>query len=161
MINCQFESGGNASLRHAVVDSIITRSEDNSILLTKRADWLSNGGKWSLSGGFIDRDETASDAALREVHEETGITGKIIELFAINDHPDRGDDRQNIVLIFVVQLEHQSDQYDRNEVTELRWVTADNIPPKSDWAFDHYEVAQSWFHRGKSIQPTILQSLKK
>lgn len=47
---------------------------------------------WSLPGGHIEPGETASDAALREIHEETGITAELHGLVDINDvimrHPD-------------------------------------------------------------------------
>jgi 8-oxo-dGTP diphosphatase len=40
-------------------------------------------GEWSIPGGKIHRGETLHDAALRELHEETGVRAKIGELLAV------------------------------------------------------------------------------
>jgi ADP-ribose pyrophosphatase YjhB (NUDIX family) len=50
---------------------------DGRVLMTKRS--VEPGfGKWSLPGGFVEIDETPAECALREMFEETGITGKIV-----------------------------------------------------------------------------------
>jgi 8-oxo-dGTP diphosphatase len=58
----------------ATVAAIITPNDDNReiILLTKRSvpPFL---GQWCLPGGHIDDYETAEEAVVREVHEETGL----------------------------------------------------------------------------------------
>jgi mutator protein MutT len=46
-----------------------------AVLLTRRAAALSShGGQWALPGGRIDAGETPEAAALREMHEEVGLT---------------------------------------------------------------------------------------
>jgi len=47
------------------------------VLLVKRGQKLGQG-LWSLPGGKVEVGETAADAALREVSEETGIRATII-----------------------------------------------------------------------------------
>lgn len=46
----------------------------NEVLLVKRR----REKVWVIPGGHVDQGETIEQAALRELHEETGILGKII-----------------------------------------------------------------------------------
>ena len=63
MVTCTFESGARAALRHVVVHAVVER--DGALLLVKRAAHLTEGGKWGLPGGFLDRDERLADGVLR------------------------------------------------------------------------------------------------
>jgi 8-oxo-dGTP diphosphatase len=50
-------------------------------------------GLWSLPGGHIEQGETARDAALREIREETGIEAELSGLLDIHEvlrHDDSG-----------------------------------------------------------------------
>ncbi|MFK2824779.1 NUDIX hydrolase [Bacillus sp. B190/17] len=65
------------------------------LLLIKRA--LKNsegkpnieGGKWALPGGFVGPDETALEAAMRELEEETGLSGIHLKHYAVYDKDGR------------------------------------------------------------------------
>lgn len=46
---------------------------DNKLLLLERAKNKSEPGKWGVPGGKIELNETPTNAALRELFEETGI----------------------------------------------------------------------------------------
>lgn len=45
-------------------------------------------GRWSLPSGFVEADESAEEAAIREAEEETGLKTEIIELANINSFPE-------------------------------------------------------------------------
>ncbi len=50
-------------------------SADPALLLTRRAAGLSShAGQWALPGGRMDAGETAEQTALRELHEEVGLS---------------------------------------------------------------------------------------
>lgn len=137
MITCEFENGNKASLRHLVVHAIVVK--DNKILLEKRADGLLEGDKWSLPGGFVNRDETAEQAVLRELQEETGWTGKVLQMLRINTDPNRPhEDRQNIALDYIVEPLQVIGVGDK-ESTELKWFPLDALPSAEHIAFDHHE----------------------
>jgi len=137
MINCTFENGNKASLRHAVVDVLVIH--EGKILLVKRAAHLSNGGKYGLVGGFVDRDETTKEAAIREVQEETGYRIKIDRLLQIVDSPNRpAEDRQNISFVYIASVIDKVSEPD-NESSEVKWFDLEKLPKESEFAFDHYK----------------------
>jgi ADP-ribose pyrophosphatase YjhB (NUDIX family) len=140
MIDCTFENGNKASLRHCVVDVIVIK--DGKILLVKRAPKLLNGGKYALVGGYIDRDENSTETCKREVKEETGYEIELKFLLRIGDNPDRPqEDRQNIVFVYVAEATQKVGQGDE-EATEVKWFDLNSLPEKEEFAFDHYEDIQ-------------------
>lgn len=140
MISCQFEDGGSATLRHVTVHALVER--DGKLLLVKRAPHLSEGGKWSLPSGFLDRDETASEGVLRELREETGWEGRVTSVFFIKTDPNRPhEDRQNIAFHFIVEPIAKVGEGDR-ESTAVSWVPVGELPPLADLAYDHGEAVE-------------------
>ncbi|MEA3232212.1 MAG: NUDIX hydrolase [Thermodesulfobacteriota bacterium] len=55
---------------------VVVRDDEGRILLVKRAVDPRKGG-WCLPGGYMEMDEEPDASALRELHEETGLTGRI------------------------------------------------------------------------------------
>jgi 8-oxo-dGTP diphosphatase len=140
MIKCTFENGNLASLRHVTMHAMVIK--DGKILLVKRATHLTNGGKFGFPGGFLDRDETTAQGALRELKEETGYEGKIISLFSICDDPKRrGEDRQNIVFDYLIEVGEKTSEPDK-ESSEQTWFSLDALPPEEEFAFDHFKHIQ-------------------
>jgi len=52
------------------------------LLLVKRAMEPARG-EWCLPGGFVELDETPEQGVLRELHEETGLEGKVNHLIGV------------------------------------------------------------------------------
>lgn len=147
MITCRFEKGYEAKLRHLVVHAIVEK--DNGILLVKRAGDLLETGKWGLPGGFLDRDETAAQGALRELLEETGWKGKIIGLFQIQSRPDRPhEDRQNVSFDFLIAPVKQTGLPD-GESSHVEFIPFIKLRPFSDYAFDHGDTIRKYLEYRK------------
>jgi len=137
MIQCTFEDGNKANLRHVVIDTIVLN--DNKILLVKRVKTLLEGGKWGLVGGYVERGETLEHAVEREVYEETGWRIDKITLLRIIDNPDRPhEDRQNISFVYFCQAIKHEGEADW-ESDEQKWFDLDSLPPHDKIAFDHAE----------------------
>ena len=138
MITCTFENNNRSSLRHTTVNTIVMK--DGKVLLGKRGTFngkpIPESGKWGLLGGFFDRDENLTQAAIREVMEESGWEISDLKLFRINDNPNRPkEDRQNVDIIFVAKAIKKIKTSDE-EVSELQWFSLDELP---EIAFDHGE----------------------
>ncbi len=149
MINCVFENGNKASLRHVTIGSIAI-NDKSQILLVKRAPYLLNGNKYAIPGGFLDRNEDTKEGALRELLEETGLEGEVQSLFRINDNPNRKkEDRQNVDFIYITRIIGGKLKLS-SESTEARWFTKENLPPEEEFAFDHREAILLYFQYLKS-----------
>ncbi|GAB1421003.1 hypothetical protein MASR2M15_11350 [Anaerolineales bacterium] len=74
---------------------------DNGIVLIKRKN-PPHKDQWALPGGFVEVDESAEEAALRETEEETGIKAEIVELMGINSFPE-GPVVSGIMIFFRVR----------------------------------------------------------
>lgn len=146
MITCTFENGKPASLRHVVVHAIMEM--DGKLLLVKRSASISEGGKWSLPSGYLDRDETAAQGVLRELREETGWEGEVIALFFIKTDPHRPhEDRQNVSFHFLVKPIKKTGKPDW-ESSEVSWINISELPRLELLAFDHGEAVDHYLrHR--------------
>lgn len=146
MITCTFENGNKAlrGLRHVTVGAIVV-NDNKQVLLVKRAENMHNGGKFTIPGGFLDRDENAPQGTLRELKEETGYDGEIISLFRINDSPNRPkEDRQNVDFIYIVKIIGGVSAIN-TEVTNILWFNKDNLPEEEKFAFDHRNSILKYF----------------
>ncbi len=135
MIDCRFENGNEASLRHVTTNAVVHKG--GKILLVKRHPALRDGGKWCLPGGFVDRDETIEQAIQREIHEETGWRVKNLVLAQIVSNPVRGsDDRQNVGFQYFAEATERTGQPDW-ESDGIQWFEPDQLPQEDQIAFDH------------------------
>jgi len=55
----------------------VCRDDAQRVLLVKRSV-EPQAGKWCLPGGFVEIDESAEEGCLRELKEETGLSGRIL-----------------------------------------------------------------------------------
>ncbi|NUS95318.1 MAG: CoA pyrophosphatase [Nocardia sp.] len=60
--------------RAAVVMCVVDTGGSLAVLVIKRAYRGRNAGQWALPGGRLEPGETTQQAALRELHEELGLT---------------------------------------------------------------------------------------
>lgn len=62
----------------------VCRDDESRVLLCRLSEITLSPGAWALPGGGIDFGEHPEAAALRELHEETGLMGRIVELLAVD-----------------------------------------------------------------------------
>ena len=64
---------------------------DGKVLVARRDAASHQGGLWEFPGGRVETDEEPQGAAVRELREETGLTGGSAEplLVFVHDYPDR------------------------------------------------------------------------
>lgn len=90
-------------------------------------------GQWAFPGGFVNIDESCEDGALRELQEETGLTGVYIEQFHTFSHPKR-DPRERVITVAYYALVRLQDVKAGDDAARAAWFALDEIP---QLAFDH------------------------
>lgn len=95
-------------------------------------------GHWAIPGGFVEPHETLEQAALRELHEETGISVAHAEQLRVFDAVDR-DPRERVISVahwcLVDAAAHAPKGSD--DASEAAWFDLDALPAL---AFDHAAV---------------------
>ena len=117
------------------------------LMLIKRSELDTEGrpnieaGKWALPGGFVQPNETAYEAAKRELEEETGVSGIHIKHFGVYDKPGR-DPRGWIIsnAHYAIVPEHYLEKRKANDdAAEVELFSLDEVL-QLDLAFDHHDI---------------------
>lgn len=110
---------------------------NGSILLGKRSDGVASPGRWSFPSGFVERGEVVTEAAIREVREETGLTivvGQLLGVFSETSNP--------VVLVVYIGDKAEGEPTAGDDLIELDWFRPDVLP---ELAFDHdIEIIRRW-----------------
>ena len=69
---------GDVSTQDVHVSLVLAHHEQGVVLVRNKHRSI-----WELPGGYVDPGETASDCALRELFEESGLVGSEIELLGV------------------------------------------------------------------------------
>jgi ADP-ribose pyrophosphatase YjhB (NUDIX family) len=104
------------------------------ILLTRIADGYPGGGQWHLPGGGTDYGEQPGAALIRELVEETGQSGRLIELLGVLSHRDAASlgpegypiDWHGVRAFYRVAVDRASDPLVHDvggSTAEARWFT--------------------------------------
>ena len=113
------------------------RNEQLKVLLIRRASDPFKGS-WALPGGFVEIDESLEHCALRELKEETGITGVYLEQLYTFGQQNR-DPRERVITVAYYALV----PFDRlqpqaaSDAVEADWHSINQLP---ELAFDHKKI---------------------
>ncbi len=95
---------------------------------------------WAIPGGFIDYGESAENAAVREMREETGLELANLELFTVRSSPVR--DPRHHTLTVVYEAEGVGELKAGDDATDAKVFKLENLPDKI--AFDHREILEDY-----------------
>lgn len=103
-------------------------------LLLKRSEIKIYAGQWRMIGGKVQSDETAWQAALRELSEETGFAPKQFwTVPTINHFYDQSNDRIHLIPAFAAEIALDSVPVLDDEHEEYIWVDAVKIGEYLVW----------------------------
>jgi 8-oxo-dGTP diphosphatase len=95
-------------------------------------------GQYAIPGGFIREDESLEEAALRELHEETGVRNVFLEQLYTFGDPKR-DPRGRVITVayYALITSEKLSLVAGADAAEAQWFPASSLPPL---AFDHKSI---------------------
>lgn len=133
---------------------VVLLSEGRDVLLIRRKGhpYL---GCWALPGGFVEPGESAADAALRELAEETNVTGFTeADIHEIGLFSEPGRDPRGWVVsdAFLVPVDRETIGFCAgDDAAEAAWIAVGRegdrlvLPEGIRLAFDHADVLKKAF----------------
>ena len=111
---------------YVAVIGVVKLNDDDRILLLKRnARRRTSPNKWQTPSGFLNEGESAEEAALREVKEETSLDGTILKggrAFEVLDEWARW-----VIIPFLISVKSDKVVIDTKEHSEFRWIKVDEV----------------------------------
>ena len=135
--------GGKHWGLHGAAGLLLLRG--SQVLLQHRAPWVHNGDTWGIPGGARDSHESFIEAAIREAHEEIGITAQEIEVLT-----ESAEEHGIWSYHTIVARAHSScDPIAANqESLEVRWVEQSEVSKQSL----HPAFGKNWLKLHELIQ---------
>ena len=101
-------------------------TRDKRFLLIKRGIPPKKGA-WGFPSGFIESGETSEEACLRELKEETGMSGEVVKLIGVLRLEDRELYGDMLVVMYLVKA-GDGEPSPGDEVEEARFYDIDDLP---------------------------------
>ena len=125
--------------------SALVLDDEGRVLLGRRAH-DPDAGKWDVLGGFLEEGEHPLDGLRRELKEETGLEIEPLEFFCatIDTYPYGPSAETTLNLIWTARVTGGTPE-PADDVSELRFFRADELPPPEETAFEHVaSVLEAW-----------------
>jgi 8-oxo-dGTP diphosphatase len=110
---------------YVAVIGIVKLDDDRILLLKRNAQRRTSPNKWQTPSGFMKEGESAEEAVLREVKEETTLEGTIKKsgsAFEVVDEWARW-----IIIPFLILVKSDKVVIDTREHSEFRWVKVNEV----------------------------------
>ncbi|MCF6184492.1 MAG: NUDIX hydrolase [Bacteroidales bacterium] len=115
------------------------KSEYAEVVLIKRG-FEPFKNYWAFPGGFVDIDETAYNAAKRELFEETGLKTESLSEYGIFDALGRDPRGRTVTVVYCTfNKEAASNIVAGDDAAEVKLFSIKDLPKL---AFDHKEILQ-------------------
>jgi 8-oxo-dGTP pyrophosphatase MutT (NUDIX family) len=121
---------------------LVLDEDDRLLLMMTKAPDTSGAARWITPGGGVDPGESHEEAAVRELHEETGqVVAEVGPVVRVDDFEvpwDAADHTHGHAEFFVVRLPHfevvDDDWTDdeRVDILESRWFSLEELESTTD-----------------------------
>jgi 8-oxo-dGTP pyrophosphatase MutT (NUDIX family) len=125
----EYAASGSSPSTPRLAATVVTRRADGRILLIRRAMGMVFGGRWAFPGGSVEPADqretlllTATQAAIREVHEETELQVEDLIPWSRWITPEF-EPRRFDTYFFIAQVDAAQDIVANEEAADHCWIT--------------------------------------
>ena len=113
--------------------------KDNKILMVKEAKKICYG-QWNFPAGKVEENELITDAAIREVYEETNCKVKLTGVLPISTiiFPDG---ETAILIEFTADIIEENIKFDANEILDVKWIDIEEVKNMSERELRGYDTS--------------------
>lgn len=122
-----------------VIAGCVVEKENKILMVQEGLDFCY--GQWNYPAGHVDEFENITDAAIREVKEETGLDVKLKGVLPICETELRGE--THIIVRFVAEVIGGQIKYDTNEILDVKWLDIEEIRSMTEKELRNYEVGKN------------------
>lgn len=109
---------------------------DGAVILARKREWPAE--MYGLVAGFLEKGETPEASVLREVQEEVGLAGEIVEFVGVYSFLQRNQ------LILVFHVRAQGEPLVGEELAEIKLVKPEDLRP---WPMGTGPALRDWLAR--------------
>ena len=114
--------------------------KDNKILVVQEGlDFCY--GQWNFPAGHVNEFENVTDAAVREVKEETGLDVKLKGVLPICETELRNE--THVIIRFVAEVIGGKIEFDSNEIVDVKWIDIKDIEKMTEEQLRNYLVGKN------------------
>jgi len=117
------------------IGAVVLRGNGREVLLVKRGHQPAEG-LWSIPGGHLKPGERIFEAALRELEEETGLTGEAAGVINVEelviDDPGRGRPCYHYIILDVLVVNPRGEVRAGGDAVDVGWFRVSDAVSRDD-----------------------------
>ncbi len=127
-------------LMQVAVDAVVFTCDESivKVLLIRRKQ-EPFVGKYALPGGFVEAGESAEEAVLRELQEETGVENIFLKQLKAYTAPKRDPRGRVVSVAFMALISPEYNLTAASDALSAEWVSINRLP---QLAFDHKQILE-------------------
>ncbi len=118
-----------------IVGCLIVR--DKKVLMVKEAKKKCYG-QWNFPAGHVDEAEKITDAAIREVFEETGCKVKLTGVLPMCYATEKKG--ESLMVRFTANIIEENIKFDTEEILEVKWIDIEEVKNMTKEELRGYEI---------------------
>ena len=111
---------------------------NNKVLMVKEAQKKCYG-QWNFPAGHVDELEKITDAAIREVFEETGCKVKLTGVLPMGSAIGKNGER--LMVRFTADIIEENIKFDTQEILDVKWIDIEDVKNMKKEELRGYDIS--------------------